>query len=102
MDAVRNNLIPGVGPVASPRPAQPAAPEDGPDSFAALLRRQLDEVSRVQRETDQGIENLLTGRSDNLTEVFATARKAEVAFGLLMEIRNKLVDAYNEIRQLRV
>jgi flagellar hook-basal body complex protein FliE len=74
----------------------------GEADFATQLRQQLEEVSRVQAEADEGIQNLLTGASDNITEVLTAARKAEVAFSLLMEIRNKLVDAYIELRQLRV
>lgn len=70
--------------------------------FASQLRQQLEQVSNMQAEAEEGIQNLLTGRTDNITEVFTTARKAEVAFTLLMEIRNKLVDAYSELRQLRV
>jgi flagellar hook-basal body complex protein FliE len=70
--------------------------------FAAQLREQLEQVSQMQTEADAGIQNLLTGRTDNITEVLTAARKADVAFGLLMEIRNKLVDAYTELRQLRV
>ncbi len=74
---------------------------DGTD-FASQLRQQLEQVSQMQAEADEGIQNMLTGQTDNITEVFTTARKAEVAFSLLMEIRNKLVDAYTEMRQLRV
>ena len=80
----------------------PSLPPAGGDDFAAALRRQLEQVSRMQTEADQGVQSLLTGESQNITEVFAAARKAQVAFSLLMEIRNKLVDAYTEIRQLRV
>lgn len=72
------------------------------DGFAAQLRQQLEQVSRMQEEASAGVEKLLTGQTQNITEVFTTARKAEVAFTLLMELRNKLVDAYTEIRQLRV
>jgi len=56
----------------------------------------------LQNEADQAMQDLLTGRTDNVTQVLTMARKAEVAFSLLMEIRNKLVDAYIELRQLRV
>jgi flagellar hook-basal body complex protein FliE len=48
------------------------------------------------------VEDLLTGRSDNVVEVFSAVRKADVAFSLLMEIRNKMLDAYTEIQQMRV
>ena len=74
---------------------------DGTD-FATQLRQQLEQVSQMQGEADQAVQNLVTGRSDSVTEVLTTARKAEVAFSLLMEIRNKLVDAYIELRQIRV
>lgn len=67
-----------------------------------MFRQQLEQVSQMQAEADHGVQSLLTGETQNITEVFATARKAEVAFSLLMEIRNKLVDAYTELRQLRV
>jgi flagellar hook-basal body complex protein FliE len=102
MDPVRPVSIPGLSPAGAPRPTSAPAAADGGESFAGQLRRQLDVVNRMQQETERGVEDLLTGRSDNLTDVFSAARKAEVAFGLLMEIRNKLVDAYNELKNLRV
>ncbi len=91
-----------IGPARPAAPARPAQGAPGTGDFAAELRRQLEQVNQVQAEADAGIENLLTGRSDNVTEVLAATRKAEVAFSLLMEIRNKLVDAYTELKQLRV
>ncbi len=86
---------PGVITPAGPAPA-------GDQSFAATLRRQLEQVSQIQQEADCGVRDLVTGRTQNITDVFVTARKAEVAFSLLMEIRNKLADAYTEIKNLRV
>ena len=44
----------------------------------------------------------MSGKTDNVTEVFAAVNKAGVAFDLLMEIRNKLLDAYQEIKQIRI
>lgn len=85
--------------VTTPQHGQPGA---GETDFTAQLRQQLEQVSQMQAEAEEGIQKLLTGQTDNITAVFATARKAEVAFSLLMEIRNKLVDAYSELRQLRV
>lgn len=97
--------IQGVGsprPVMPP-PASPRVPSAGAsDEFSSLLRRQLDQVNEMQADADRNVENLLTGETQNITEVFVAARKAQVAFSLLMEIRNKLVDAYTELRQLRV
>jgi flagellar hook-basal body complex protein FliE len=91
-------LCPSTGPAPVPTPEAPG----GEASFAALLRRQLEQVSDMDNQAKQGVQDLLTGRTNNITDVFVAARKAEVAFSLLMEIRNKLSDAYSEIKNLRV
>ena len=85
----------------SPVPSSPAAPAGGGD-FTSQLKESLEQVSRMQAEAEDGIHQVLTGQSDDITGVFTAARKAEIAFSLLMEIRNKLVDAYVELRQMRV
>jgi flagellar hook-basal body complex protein FliE len=96
--------VPPVGPVTGGQPgggaAGPAAPE-GKD-FKSILLESLDEVNRLQGEADKGVQRLLTGETDNVAEVFAAVNKAGIAFDLLMEIRNKLTDAYKEIQQMRV
>lgn len=91
-----------LGPVLPGRPASAAGRKEADHGFAAALREQLERVSTMQREAEQGVEDLLAGRTQNITDVFVAARKAEVAFGLLMEIRNKLADAYTELKNLRV
>ena len=91
----------------NPAAANPAAVDGsqatpGGKSFLDVMFDSLDEVNRLQSEADQGVQQLLTGETDNVAEVFAAANKAGIAFDLLMEIRNKLVDAYQEIQQIRV
>lgn len=86
------------------KPAAPASPsgQTAGDDFAKVLRDQLDTVSKMQGEAEAGLQSLASGESVNMTGVFVNLRKAEVAFTLLMEIRNKLVDAYNELKDMRV
>ena len=85
-------------PGAAASPAQPAAQND----FRAILLDSLAEVSRLQTEADAGVQRLLAGETDNVAEVMAAVNKAGIAFDLLMEIRNKLSDAYREIQQMRI
>jgi flagellar hook-basal body complex protein FliE len=101
VDAINPDRLGSVGPLR-PTPASPAASPAGESDFTTEFRQQLEKVSQMQVEAEQGIQNLVSGRTENITAVFTSARKAEVAFSLLMEIRNKLVDAYGELRQLRV
>lgn len=88
--------------------AQPGAKADtkgeaveGKD-FKSILLDNLNEVNRLQAEADEGVQKLLTGETDNVAEVFTAVNKAGVAFDLLMQVRNRLVDAYREIQQMRV
>ena len=48
------------------------------------------------------MQRLVTGETDNVAEVMEAVNKAGIAFDLLMEIRNKLSDAYQEVQQMRV
>ncbi|TWT42335.1 flagellar hook-basal body protein FliE [Phycisphaerae bacterium RAS1] len=96
-----NRAAPLAAPGQSASPGRLDKPDAGGD-FASLVRNQLEQVSQIQAEADRGVQNLLTGRSDSITEVFTAARKAEVAFSLLMEMRNKLVAAFDEFKQMRV
>ena len=97
--------IPGpalpVDPTQPTGSAKPTAAVEG-KSFREVLLSSLDEVNRLQEEADQGVQKLLTGETENVSEVLAAVNKAGVAFDLLMEIRNKLTEAYREIQQMRV
>ena len=87
--------------VAAPPQAQPAAAPKGKD-FKTILLESLDEVNRLQNEASKGVQRLQTGETDNVVEVLHAANKAGIAFDLLMEVRNKLTDAYRDIQQMRV
>ena len=71
----------------------------GQDQLADLLGIFL---QHGQQEAADGVEKVVTGETDNLAEVFSAVRKADVAFSMLMEMRNKLVEAYREVQQMRV
>ena len=82
-------------------PAAPTKTSDGKD-FKSLLMDSIQEVNRLQADAEEATVNLATGKSDNVAEVFTAVKKAELAFQTLMQMRNKLLDAYDEIRQMRI
>ncbi len=93
-----------IGPVG--KVGQPGSSDDAPKvegkDFKSILLDSLDEVNRLQKEADRGVQQLMTGETDNVADVLNAVNKAGVAFDLLMEVRNKLVDAYREMKQMRV
>ena len=102
-DPISVNKLRPVVPMELPGATKPPGPARAAGGdFAALVRAELEKVSQMQSEADEKVQKLLTGETQNLTEVFTAARKAEVAFSLLMEIRNKLVNAYEELKNMRV
>ena len=102
VDPVSSNSAGSIERLTPMGPARRTDPSTAETGFASALREQLERVSHMQTEAETGVQNVLTGQTQNVTEVFAAARKAEVAFSLLMEIRNKLVDAYGELKRIRV
>ncbi|MEM7167197.1 MAG: flagellar hook-basal body complex protein FliE [Planctomycetota bacterium] len=78
-----------------------ASKPDGP-SFGDVLKNSILEVNQLQKDADFAIEQLQTGKTEKVSEVLTAVEKADLAFRALMQIRNKLVDAYEEVNRLRV
>ena len=74
---------------------------DGKD-FKSVFMDSINEVNRLQAEADEARIELATGQTENVAEVFTAVKKAELAFQTLMQIRNQLMDAYEEIKQMRI
>ncbi len=93
--------IASLNPTAA-RAAVPASDRVQGKDFKSILVDSLNEVNRLQTEADKGVQRLITGETNNVAEVLTAVNKAGVAFDLLMEVRNKLTDAYQEIKQMRI
>lgn len=74
---------------------------DGP-SFKSFLIDSIKEVNDLQHDADQAVEGLFTGEDVNPAEVLTAVQKADLAFRMMMQIRNKLVAAYDEVKNIRV
>lgn len=67
------------------------------DSFKETLSKYLKEVNTLQNKADESIKRLITGEEKDLHKVVIATQEANLSFMLLMEIRNKLVEAYKEL-----
>lgn len=79
-----------------------ARPNEGGPNFKDLLLKQIDEVNRLQQDADAAIEDLQTGKRDDLESVLIATQKADTAFRMLLQVRNKVMDAYEEVKQIRI
>ncbi len=78
-----------------------ASPNAGP-GFKELLQEQIDQVNQLQNDARAAIEDLATGRRNDVESVMIATVKADTAFRLLLQVRNKVLDMYEEIKQMRV
>lgn len=75
-----------------------------PDSneFKDMLLGSIREVNSMQQEADHAVEQFATGKDINPAEVLTAVQKADIAFRMMMQVRNKLVAAYNQIESMQV
>lgn len=71
-------------------------------SFAETLGTALNNVNQMQKDADKGMQNLATGRTDNVADVMLATEKADIAVKLMVQVRNKIIDAYQEVMRMQV
>ena len=71
-------------------------------SFGAFLKEAINDVNSNQIESDRMTEKLALGKDVDLHEVMIAAQKASIALNATMEVRNKVVEAYQEIIRMPV
>lgn len=71
-------------------------------SFKDVLVDSIQQVNTMQLEADQAVETMFTGGEINPAEVLTAVQKADLAFRLTMQMRNKLMEVYQEIKDIRI
>ena len=82
-------------------PAKTASVE-GSASFKNFLLESIREVNSMQQDADRAVEQLATGGDVNPAEVLTAVQKADVAFRMMLQVRNKMVQAYEQVMNIRV
>jgi flagellar hook-basal body complex protein FliE len=90
---------PGELPGASSAPGAGAG--EGP-GFGAILKDSLRQVNSLQHQADGAIQSLTTGGPVTLHDTMLAVQQAELSFKLMMNVRNKLVEAYQEVLRMTV
>ncbi len=70
--------------------------------FARLFEKSIQEVNQQQLNANQAIENYVTGKDPNLHQTLIALEKADISFKMMMQVRNKLIEAYQDIMRTSV
>lgn len=76
--------------------------EEEQTSFGNILNDLIDNVQQAETDNASDTLRLLTGETDDLHTSMIAMEKADIALQFTMQIRNKLLDAYNEIMHMQI
>lgn len=90
--------IGNIGTLPRLSPLEPGTTEGG---FSGVLNLALQQVNQLNGGAEQQIGNLLAGGNTDMSKVMIAVEKADVAFQLMMQVRNKIVSAYQDIEKMQ-
>lgn len=100
-DIIRSRALPGVE--KNSKPLAKTTPEaSGKVNFADTIKDFLDAVNKDQKEASQSVEDVIMGKSETLADAMTKLEESNLSFQLMLEVKNKLINAYQELNRMQV
>ena len=104
-DAVRPSALPtpdiqGPTPLGQPGEINPSQPVG--DSFGSVLGKLISDVNTKQNAASAAVDGLQSGSGVPLHQAIIAMEEANVSFQLMVEVRNKLLDSYQELMRMQI
>jgi|ERR1700680_3895673 len=94
--------IPAIGtPAAIPSIQSPAGQKNS-GGFQSVLADAVARVERFQQSSATNIDKFLSGESEEVHKVALATQQAEIAFDLFLQVRNKVISAYQEVMRMQM
>ncbi|MGN6592269.1 MAG: flagellar hook-basal body complex protein FliE [Terriglobales bacterium] len=93
-----STILPPITPPAAPAPVTPAG--GGAPSFASELSGAMQQMESLQSTAGQQVNALIHGTSQDVHASMIAVEKADLAFGMMLQLRNKAVQAYQDIANM--
>ena len=95
--------LPEIAPV-SPAETSPLAPAQstGGASFRDILSGAIDQVETSRADANQSVQRFLSGEGDDLHSTILASQRADLEFQMFMQVRNKVVSAYQEVMRMQM
>ena len=94
--------ITGAGASLPLRPADTSAVSTAKSGFADIMKSTISQVNQAQNRGDTAIEQLNTGKAESLHEVMIATEEADISLKMLVQMRNKVLSAYEEIMRMQI
>jgi flagellar hook-basal body complex protein FliE len=79
-----------------------STPNANQPSFADTLKEAVGTVNQLQLDSDKKAQELATGKTTNIPEVMMAAEKADIALRMMVQMRNKMIEAYQDVMKMQV
>ena len=79
-----------------------AGGKSGGDAFKEVLNEVIEQVNQTESDSNQSVAQLVNGQSDNLHSQMIALEKADIALSLAVTVRNKAIEAYQEIMRMQI
>ena len=90
-----------IGPIANPL-APAGTGQKSPGAFGSALSEAMNTVGGLHQDATKSVENFLAGEGDDLHKTIMVTQRAELAMELFLQVRNKVVQAYQEVMRMQV
>lgn len=97
MEAIQN-----ISQIGASNAAKPSAVTQTENSFSNILESLVSNTNQQQQSADQAIQELHAGGEKNLHEAMISMEKADISMRYMVQVRNKVIDAYQEIMRMQV
>jgi flagellar hook-basal body complex protein FliE len=77
-------------------------PATGGSSFGDLLSSAISETSKLQTQSAQEVQKLMTGEVQDVHTALIAVQKADLSFQMMMQVKNKLMAAYDDVMRMQV
>ncbi|MCP4377234.1 MAG: flagellar hook-basal body complex protein FliE [bacterium] len=101
-----------INPIQGPIPSMPSTPTTmgagqqsnavGKGSFAGKLKSIIGQIDQTEQASSATVENLLSGKTQDIIPTITAAAKADMSFKLLIGVRNKVIEAYKQTMNMQI
>jgi flagellar hook-basal body complex protein FliE len=95
-------IAPVVTPAAVAAAASPAGAAGAPSPFSNVFNQAIQQVESFQQNADASVNRFLSGEGEEIHKVALATQQADLSFQMFMQVRNKVVAAYQQVMQMQV
>ena len=99
-DMFIRNQLEALKPISGVEPQKPGAA--GGPSFGTVLKDAISDINKLQNDADQAIARVQLEDAGSIHEAMIALEKAGISFQVMMQVRNKILDAYQEVMRMQV